>query len=129
MKEQQRFPAAGFFIRLEQERSKNGWDTKDLCRAAGVDASVYLSLADSTLPPTVEVVRRLSAAAGLSEFEGYVLTGYIPALPGYSSGVREAIAVSTFYTEAERAVLLQVIDMMDAAYYSGSSEYTTEGPA
>jgi hypothetical protein len=112
------------WLRVEQERIRLGLTKMELwqrMKAAAPDDAPAVSrgtidnLRDSTRAPQPRIVHALADALGIDRDEAAQLAGLVPSALSGNTSVRESIVASSVYTDAEKQVLLGLLDVLDAA--------------
>lgn len=115
--------AYAFWLRVEQERADKGWSKTELAEAAtrraGPGSRIHRPTIDNlrtgTRAPQPRIVNALADALGIERHEAHQLAGIVDAPRGDSANVREAVEFSTAYTDAQKQMLLELVDALDAA--------------
>lgn len=111
-----------FWLRIERERADQGMTKTDLWNAMKARAgdgpsparSTMDNLRDSTRAPQPRIVRALAEVLGIPWQEAQELAGLVPPATSAEVDVRDAIARSEVYNDAEKNALLGLLDVLDA---------------
>lgn len=129
----QRGPAYDFWLRVKAEQANRGWTDSDLHRRSGVSRNTINGL---KIRKRVEAgtVNALADALDIPREQAHQWSGLVPVDEQASHGerivsVREAIKHDTLYTEEQRRVMLQLVDMFAAANRSRTQQDEPGGEA
>jgi hypothetical protein len=115
--------AYALWARVEQERASKGWSKTELAdeatRKAGSGQRIHRPTIDnlrtSTRAPQPRIVNALADALGIDRTEAHQLAGIGAPAPDETADVRAAIRKSRAYSDAQKQMLLEMVDALDAA--------------
>lgn len=104
--------------RLEDKRVSLGWTKTQLADTTGLPRSTYNDLASGQRKPLPRIVHTYADALKVDRTEAEELAGLRAAAAGLPEGrtsVRQAIADSDIFSDAQKAALFATIDAFEAA--------------
>lgn len=114
--------ARPLWLRMEHERLRRRWSKSQLAQETGLPRSTLDRLETSSRPPQPRIVSTIAETLDIDAGEAFQLAGLVPPQADEGSDVREAIRGSLAYTDEQKALLLQMVDVLDAANKSDKPE-------
>lgn len=121
--------AYDFWARLEKERTALGWSKFELFERVrdhvgegpAPARSTIDNLRTSSRPPQARIVNAIADVLGIPRDEAHILANLTdPPRERGSDDVRAAIEASAVYTDAQRRMLLDLVDLIDQANTPGN---------
>lgn len=108
--------AYAFWEEVTREAGKKGLNTSDLARITGLRRQTIDNLKTTTRPPQPRIINALADAVDIERDRAHILAGRLPPdVNETDTDVRGAIQQSLAYTEAQKQMLLEMMDALDAA--------------
>lgn len=103
-----------FWVRVNARMVELGLLQTEFAERSGIPSQTMNRLKTLRRKPRVGTVHALADAAGIPRDEAEQLAGLVPTpATGGSADVRAAVIASAAYTEDQRVMLLQLIDLLD----------------
>ncbi|GAA2516866.1 helix-turn-helix transcriptional regulator [Winogradskya humida] len=113
MGERRRGVAYRLWLEVEKRRAAQQMSKVDLAKFTGLNRTTIDGLETSRRRPSSRVVHAYADLFGIPRDEAEELAGIVP--PQQDMDVRSAISESTVYTDAQKKILLSVIEEFEQA--------------
>lgn len=100
---------------VEDYRLDHTWSKVRMAEHLKLPRNTISRLEDSARPPSVETVHAIADAISIDRREAEAMAGLRAPAPGGAVSVRDAIAADPLYTDEQRRIMLDLVDLIDQA--------------